>query len=981
MPNTIRALLFDLDGVVVYTDRYHYLAWKRLADEQGYAFDETVNNALRGVPRLESLRLILVHNGVELPLPAMEELCAIKNRYYVELLRGITEEAAVPGALDFIRRARALGLETALCSSSKNAGMVLDALGIRELFDTVVTGSDIRRAKPEPEIFELAARKLGVHPFNCLVFEDARSGVQAALAAGMKCLFLGQGAEAPEAPDAFTRYDELDLEALAATAKKQWPIALPWSVVEKEVALRRAGYAESVFSLCNGYLGLRGTYEEDVPELERRATPGTFINGVYELEPVDSVLSDRDSPRTCQKLVNLADFRVIRLFVDGEPFDPLRGECREYRRELDFRAGTSVRSLVWQSPRGKRVRIAVTRLVSMRRRHSAAIRYEVTPLGGGAEIRFESVVRAKTRTPNIAAETLDVLEKGTAASDVHFFRTRTKVSEIGIACACAHSLNVTGQSVARFGETDLSVTVDLAARENETIVLDKHVAFFSTLECPEQALVADAVATAGRDRADGFETLEKEQAEFWHGYFSHADIEVDGPVADQQALRFSSFHLRQNHPEDSLRSISATGVSGHNYMGWVFWDTEIFMCPAFGSSEPELVRDLLRYRYRHLDAARQRARELGGPGACYPWSTVNGAETNAGYFVSTAQYHINSDIAYAVARYHHDTGDDEFLDAEGAEIVFETARFMAWLGKHVPLRDDKFCINFVCGPDEYNYCVDNNCYTNMMAALHFENACRYHAEMRARCPERLAALSERIGLTEAEIASFRRAAELMYIPYHEGLGIHAQDDGYLYRDPVDVSRLPQNYEIKKDLSVLNLGRMRVTKQADLVLAMVLLPERFTPEEKRRNYEFYAPLTLHASSLSPAVHAVASAELGLMDESYAFFRQASQMDLSDLKDNTAAGIHLAAAGGTWMAVVQGFAGLRHVAEGIRFEPRLPKAWRGYRFELTHRKNRIRVEVDADGARYELVEGPGLEFSGAGTMVRLCPDSPRARSSLA
>jgi alpha,alpha-trehalose phosphorylase len=481
--------------------------------------------------------------------------------------------------------------------------------------------------------------------------------------------------------------------------------------------------------------------------------------------------------------------------------------------------------------------------------------------------------------------------------------------------------------------------------------------------------------------ADGFDALAAEQKAFWDRHWQTVDIEIDGCPADQQAMRFVMYQLRQNHPDDPLRSISATGLTGDNYFGMVFWDTEMFMLPYFLYNEPALAKSLLMYRCQHLDEARQRGRAMGGPGASFPWSTIDGLEANADTLVSYAQYHINADVAYGIWRYFLATGDDQFLYTHGAEVLFETARFMADVGAFVPMKGDRFCINFVTGPDEYNYAVNNNCYTNGMTQFLFEFAAETYERMSRDRPGELEAIRDKTGLKADDVRLWRRCAENMYMPFNEQLGIHEQDDTYLYRDPVNVRAYPQNYEIKQDMSLLQLGRLQVTKQADLILLMVTRGDCFSHEIKQANYDFYEPRTTHASSLSPAMHSIAAAELGRTDPMYRFFRQSAFLDLYDFKGNTPEGVHFACAGGTWMAVVNGFAGLRDWNDGVSFQPRIPDAWNSYRFKLLLRGRRVRIHVSRTHATFTLLDGEPITFTSAGQQVRLSQDEPEVQTPLA
>jgi alpha,alpha-trehalose phosphorylase len=886
-----------------------------------------------------------------------------------------------PGLAAFIRKLRKQGVRTGLCHSDGKNARRLKPLKSADLFETIVASGDADQAGTDARGLVLAARQLGTHPFNCVVFTASNAGARAASHAGMKCVGVGGAGEADEAEDRIGKYAEVDITALIETGRTSTLEVRPWSVVETRPNPNRSTYWESIFALCNGYLGLRGTYEERYDKTH----PGMFINRVFETEPLNMKFPQKDSPTYRTTMANLPDWRLMELEIDGEGLDQFQADVSEYSRELDLKRGTLTRSLVWQTTGGRRIRIRTTRLVSMVRRHSAAIRYQVTPLNFSGTVTLRSSIVDDATTGWIWRKCTRIVDSAEVNGNSHYSLIRIENSGQSIAMACGHVIGGTGRrdAVARShtaGNT-WSYTINLPVQKGRTTTVDKHMGFVTSWESTEQELPSASLAIVARDMTDGFPQLAREQKDFWARHWDIADVQIQGCPADQQALRFTMFQLRQNLPNDPLRSISATGLTGDHYFGMVFWDTEMFMCPYFLYTEPELAKSLLMYRCAHLGEARQRAAAMDGPGACFPWSTIDGLETNADTMVSYAQYHINCDIAYAIWRYWLATQDKAFLYEHGAEVVFETARFMANLGAFVPMKDNRFCINFVTGPDEYNYGVNNNCYTNGMTQFLFEFACSTYESMRKDRPDALAELCERIGLTADDTEQWRRCADNMYIPFNKDLGVHEQDDTYLYRDPVDVASYPQNYEIKQDLSFMGLGRMQVTKQADLILLMVTLGNRFSPETKRANYEFYEPRTTHASSLSPAVHSIAAAELGKNNQMYRFFRQSMYLDLYDFKGNTPEGVHFACAGGTWMAVVNGLAGLREYEDGISFAPRIPDAWQSYRFRLVLKGRHVQIRITQAAATFTLLKGRPLSFTVGGRTVRLTRQSPKARTPLA
>lgn len=869
---------------------------------------------------------------------------------------------------DFIENLKKKGLRVAIYHPGTEIPAESRRLAESDLFETVVACGEVDDECARTTCLSKAAAELGVHPFNCIVFTTQAADARAATEGGMKCMGIGDDLDLRQTADCINNYAEIDLDALIETGRKTVLEPKPWSVVETEPNPHRATYWESLLALSNGYLGIRGTHEEP----SEKTHPGMYVNRFCETEALNMRFPQKDSPPYRTTMVNLPDWRLMELEIDGEWFNPFQSEVSEYRRELDFKRGTVIRSLVWSAKSGKKIRIKTTRLVSMERRHSAVISYEISPLNFSGCVNLRSSIRDNSITGWIWKKCTNIVDSGDVDGVLHYLVSRTEKSGQAVGMACGHAVKgTTHPSTARsFTEEDRWLyEIKLPVAKESTVCVDKHLAVVSTWEAPEESLAEQALNIAAQAMAEGFDTLAEEQESFWERHWRKADIEIEGCPDDQQAIRFVMFQLRQNHPDDALRSISATGLTGDNYFGMVFWDTEMLMLPYFLYNEPELAKSLLMFRCSHLKEARQRASAMGGPGASFPWSTIDGLEANADTLVSYAQYHINCDVPYAIWRYWLATGDKDFLYSNGAEVVFENARFMADLGAFIPAKGNRFCLNFVTGPDEYNYAVNNNCYTNAMAQFLFEFAADTYDRMEQDAPDALDTLRRKTGLKVDDVKIWRHCADNMYIPFNEELNIHEQDDGYLYRDPVNVRAYPQNYEIKKDMSLLQLGRLQVTKQADVILLMITLGNRFNLDVKKANYEFYEPLTTHASSLSPAAHSIAAAELDRRDDMYRFFRQAAFLDLYDFKGNTPEGVHFACAGGTWMAVVNGFAGLRDWDSGVSFDPRVPDAWSSCRMKLRLRGRLVEIQMTSESATFSLLEGTPISFTCGNSEVRL------------
>jgi alpha,alpha-trehalose phosphorylase len=425
----------------------------------------------------------------------------------------------------------------------------------------------------------------------------------------------------------------------------------------------------------------------------------------------------------------------------------------------------------------------------------------------------------------------------------------------------------------------------------------------------------------------------------------------------QQSIRWNLFQLLQAAGRADYTGIPAKGLTGQAYEGHYFWDMDMYMLPFLTYTSPHLALNILRYRYNTLDRARQRAREVSQRGALYPWRTINGEDASANYASGTAQYHINAAVAYALRKYVESTGDHEFLYTYGAEILVETARLWYDLGFFSDRQNGQFCIHSVTGPDEYTTVVNNNAYTNLMAQDHLRYAAAVVKQLCTAAPAQFEALVYRTTLDLQEVQAWQRAADAMYIPFDERLGIHPQDDSFLDREVWDFDQTPDDkYPLLLHYHPLVIYRRQVIKQADIVLAMFLLSHAFTLEQKQRNFDYYDPLTTGDSSLSASIQSIVAAEIGYDEQALEYLRYAVLMDVANIGGNVGSGCHIASMGGTWMAMVYGMAGMRDKDGQIHFNPQpyIEKL----RFPLTVRGQRLEVDIENGSVTYRLHHGAGL-----------------------
>ncbi|MFE0024900.1 glycoside hydrolase family 65 protein [Amycolatopsis sp. NPDC059021] len=731
------------------------------------------------------------------------------------------------------------------------------------------------------------------------------------------------------------------------------PWELRWCGMDID-ALQRT---ESAFALSNGHIGLRGTLEEAEP----RGLPGTYLNGFYEQHDLPYAEAGYGYPEEGQTVVNVTDGKIIRLLVEDEPLDMRYGTATAHDRVLDFRKGTLTRTTEWSSPTGRRVRVRTERLVSFTQRAVAAIRYEVEPLDDDLQLVAQSdllanePIESDTRDPRVAAALESPLVSLFSHAEQYnaVLVHQTRVSGLRMAAAMDHKIEVDdGVRTRIHAEDDLArLTVAVDVPKGGRLRITKYLAYGWSAQRSVPALRAQVDAALAGARQTGWKGLLAEQRAFLDDFWATSDIEIDGDAELQQAVRFALFHLLQAGARGESRAIAGKGLTGPGYDGHAFWDTESFVLPVLTYTMPDAARDALRWRHSTMDKAKDRASQLGLRGAAFPWRSINGAECSAYWPAGTAAFHVSADIADAVLRYLGATGDEEFERECGAELLVETARLWASLGHHD--RHGAFRIDGVTGPDEYSAVADNNVYTNLMARRNLHGAvwtCERHPD-----------LAERFGVDAPELDSWRTAAETMYLPYDAELGVHPQSEGFLDHDEWDYADTdPQHYPLLLHFPYFDLYRKQVVKQADLVLALYLCGDSFSPEEKARNFAYYEARTVRDSSLSAGTQAVVAAEVGHLQLAYDYLAEAALTDLHDVHNNVRNGIHMASLAGAWQGAVAGFGGLRDHGGDLTFAPRLPPQLNRITFRLCFRGTRFQVEIDRDEATYHVLAGEPLEL---------------------
>ena len=699
----------------------------------------------------------------------------------------------------------------------------------------------------------------------------------------------------------------------------------------------REGWAATILALSNGALGVRGAIEE-------RAEASTFLAHAYEQAPIHYHEKLKGFATTSDSRVPVAESLGLEIRIDGKAIDftQLRSATR---RTLDLRAGMLRRETRWSFPDGRLLRIFGERIV---------------PLDGStlllrrlrAEFDGEGVITLHPRlapAPSGATQSDDPRIGVNLAS--RGFETEQASDELVVERLPGSGIGVAAVQRSREEDGWLLVATGYAAGRDAS-----------------QTLVADAGALAGAALADGFEAAAAAQRVLLDTFWAGADLTITGEPRLAATLRANLFHLFASAGRDGRSSAAAKGLTGEGYEGHYFWDTEAFMLPVLSVLAPDIARAMLVYRAGTLDAAFANARALDHKrGALYAWRTIEGRECSAHYPSGSAQYHINAAIAFAIGAYVDATGDVGFLVEHGVRMLVETARIWLALGDWA---EGRFHLRGVTGPDEYTALVDDNWYTNRMAQKHLRLAVSAADRVAAIDPEAWGWLAAEMELGAAELAEFTRTADGMHLPFDAAHDLDAQDASFLDKPRWDVAGTPASeFPLLLNYHPMTLYRHQVSKQADIVLAMVLGGEEVSAERKRRVFDHYEPITTHDSTLSASTFAILANEVGHEAQALRFFAETSLVDIDDRHGNTGHGVHMAALAGSWLALVWGFAGFRPYGPQLRFKPTRPADWQGYSFGLTWRGTLVRVEVAGDQITYRAVSGPEIVIGHHDSEIRL------------
>ncbi len=715
---------------------------------------------------------------------------------------------------------------------------------------------------------------------------------------------------------------------------------------------------ETVFTVGNGYFCTRGAFEEGYA----KATPATLLFGVFDAVPIAK-----------EELANAPDWTPLGLTINGERFRLDKGKILAYNRTLDMQQGILSRTIHWETPNGIRVKISSERVASLADEHVGVVRYRITSEEGNPDLDIALWANFNTAIGNYDLMHWETVDQG-FEGEVMWLQSETKKSKVQLAQTMTFITTLPGcrtEYISSYIAPSIRIYGKLAS--GATLEAEKLVVMYTTRDGVEPVPTAlDAhrkllgmagnrgpdAATETAESTPIYAKLLEKHLEAWQQFWQEADVIIEGDEKSQLAIRYNIYQLRINaSAHDSRYSIAAKGLTGFGYRGHIFHDTEIFMLPFFSYVLPDFARNLLLYRYHLLPAARKKAASNGYEGAQYPWeSTLDGEETTPSSIIHPEtgevipvlngfiEYHISASVAHAVQAYWETTGDDDFMQNYGAEIVLSTAIF--WGSRVEKGEHGDYEITNVIGPDEWHEHVNNNAFTNYMARQNIIDALSDLNWLQRTAPAKARELVQTLNLTDERLQHWNDVIEKLRIPQDPQTKVFEQFDGFFHLEDLDQSQ----YKGRKDsyqgiMGIHAVQKYRIVKQADVLMLLTVLNQQFDLETKRANWDYYYPITDHdyGSSLTPAFHVILACELGLAEASYKQFILGGLVDLENLRGNTPEGIHTACSGAVWQATIFGFAGLKVTEDGYTTNPSWPESWTRLAFKFKHKGELISVDL--------------------------------------
>ncbi|PRZ26498.1 glycoside hydrolase family 65 protein [Flavobacterium granuli] len=731
-----------------------------------------------------------------------------------------------------------------------------------------------------------------------------------------------------------------------------------WSIIEEGFDAERVKSSQSLFSIGNGAMGQRANFEE---KYTGESFQGSYIAGIYYPDKTKVGWWKNGYPEYFAKVLNAPNWIGIDIEINGENLDlNTCASIKNFRRELNMKEGWYHRSFDATLKNGTEISVKVRRFLSIDLDEVGMINYEITPLNKDAKIIYKPYIDAGVTNEDANWdekfwEPLKVKKTGNEA----FITAQTFKTHFEVTTFMQNSIWQNGENLSISPSAidslpdKIKFSYDVIVAQGQKSSIQKIGGYTVSLNHKNTLVAAEKAIQSALTK--GYEQLLNDQIEAWAKIWEMSDITIEGDVKAQQGIRFNIFQLNQTYlGKDNRLNIGPKGFTGEKYGGSTYWDTEAYCIPFYmATKDQEVARNLLAYRYNHLEKAIENAeKNLGfkNGAALYPMVTMNGEECHNEWEITHEEIHRNGAIAFAIYNYHRFTGDYSYIPEKGLEVLIAISRF--WHQRANYSNDkNQFVILGVTGPNEYENNVNNNFHTNYIAQWCINYTQEQIKKVALEFPLDHKRIVEKVQLSDAEIQQWKKVADNMYFPKSEELGIYLQQDGFLDKDLVPVKDLdPSQRPINQKWSWDRVLRSPYIKQADVLQSFYFFEEHFSKEELKRNFEYYESFTVHESSLSPCVHSIQAAALDKMDMAYAFYLRTSRLDLDDYNKEVKEGCHITSMAGTWMSIVEGFGGMRIRNDTLHFSPKIPKEWKAYSFKINFRNQILKVAVSQDGTSF-------------------------------
>jgi len=714
----------------------------------------------------------------------------------------------------------------------------------------------------------------------------------------------------------------------------------PWKLIEKGFHKEENQVSESLFSLANEVMGIRGFFEEgsSLPSLI-----GTYFNGLYVYSPKQNDSSYLGITKKVHFMVNAANFLKIRLKANQEVLDLGKVAVEDFVRELDFRTGELIRSFVWVHPKG-RLKVSFKRLLDMDQTEKMHQSISINVLEGHFDIELDFATDFATKHWNYY-QFWNIQKSSFEGNRMSALGVLPSSQRLFVSSYIMSSVQATIEQLS--SERELTSRFTFSLEENEVASFNREITSMieKYAEITDEEVFSRGIIWARKNKT--YEDSLSSNRQYFQSFFEKSDIEIDGDPLNQQGIRFCLFQLIQTyHGVNPMNNIGAKGLTGEAYSGHAFWDTETYCLPFYLFNDPESAKNLLKFRHHTLKQAQERAKELDCVGACYPIATLSGEESCDLWQHASLQMQPSSAVSFATIHYANMTKDTDFLYREGIELLIEISKYMLSRGDY-NLDHTKFGFFGVMGPDEFQMMVHHNTYTNYMAKRTLEDTVRTLRSLQKSNPHRYEELLRIHQIKEKWISSCEDAAKKMVLLYDESTKLFEQHLGYFELPHLDIHSIPkEDFPLYHHWTYDRIYRNDMIKQPDVLMMMFLHNQSFTKEQKRANYEFYEPRCIHESSLSPSIHSVLAMELGKTQEALDFFGFATRLDLDNYNRNTLEGLHLTSIAGAWVNIVYGFGGLRSDGELLRLAPKIPPYWKQLSFRLNYLNANLLIRVRKD-----------------------------------